>query len=201
MGKIAGILKKAAAKQAASPKKKSATPAAEIPELDGVIQEWIDAHKAEKDAKAKKATAEATILPRAEEERLRHSMNSGAAASSVRVNDKVLVSVQNRYKKILPELADDIKTVVGNDKFDRLFREKTSISLTDEALANEELVGKLVDAVGEDDFERWFKVEQTLQPTEVFHKGRVTDPLLRDAYRSLKEKGLVEGYKPSLKPA
>jgi hypothetical protein len=200
MGKVGSILKNVAAAQAGKPKKKSTIPEVEIPGIDMEVRAWMDAHKAEKDAIAKKAQAEAKIIPVAEDERIKASMAKGENASSVRINGKILVSVQDRYKKIPADAADEIRKVVGSD-FDRLFRDKTTISLTDEAVASEEVLGKLMTAVGEENFGRWFKVEQTIEPTEAFHNGRSTDKKLNDAYKTLKDKGLVENYKAAVKPS
>ena len=57
-----------------------------------------------------------------------------------------------------------------------------------------------MEAVG-DDFDRYFNVEETLVPTETFHKNRSLDPDTKKAFEDLQAEGLVKPYKAAVKRA
>lgn len=196
---VGDILGKAAKKSKKS-SSKSNTPEVELSELDEAISDWKTASKAEKNAKADKARIELTLLAKAEEERLKVCQSEKTFHSSIRLNGQVVVSVQNKYKKIDTDDYGDLEKIFGGDT-DALFIAKTTIALSPAALADEEIVAKLIKAVGEENFGRYFEVDQQLVPTERLHHERATDPVVAEQFEKAKEEGLIAPYKAAIKQA
>jgi len=195
---VGNILKKAAKKKTS--KKKSTTPDVDLPHLKDAISKWKEGSKMEKDGKAMRSQAEGVILPEAEEERVKVSMGDGSYHSSIKINGEVTVSTQNRYTKIDTENEDEIREIVG-DKYDQWFKEQTKVSLKPALLNDEEAMGKIIKAVGEENFGNLFDVEQTIVPTEVFHKARSTDADVKKVFEQLHDEGLVKPFKAAVKKA
>jgi len=198
MAGIGKLLKKAAKKK--SSKKKSTTPEVDRPDLKDAISKWKEGSTMEKDGKAMKAQAEGVILPEAEEERVKVSMGDGEYHSSVKINGEVTVGVQGRYTKIDTDCEDEIKEIVG-DKYDGWFKEDTKVSLKPALLNDEDAMGKIIGAVGEENFEKFFDVAQSIVPTRAFHEARATDADVKKTYEQLHDEGLVKPYKAAVKKA
>lgn len=197
-GKLGKLLKKAAKKK--STKSKSDTPEIDRPDLAEAIDKWAEASKMEKDAKALKAQAEGVILPEAEEERMKASAGDGKYHSSVKINGKVTVSVQSRYKTIGTEHEETIQEAAG-DKYDEFFKEDTKVSLKPSLLDDEDAMGKIIEAVGEENFERFFDVKQAIVPTRAFHEQRSTSKEVQELFEKLNDEGIVTPYKAAVKRA
>jgi len=195
---IGNLLKKAAKTNGGAKKSKSTTPQIDRPDLEEAIKKWEEGKKMEKDGKAMRVQAEGVILPEAEEERLRISVTDGKHHSSVRVNGKVTISTQNKYSPIGTEHEETIRKVVG-DKFEEFFKEKTNVSLKPSLLSDEEAMGKIVEAVGEENFMRFFEVKQSLTPTQAFHEQRSTSKEIYEMFESLNDQGIVNPYKAAVK--
>jgi hypothetical protein len=190
-------MKKAGKKKAG--KKKSTTPEVQMDGTDEAVDKWLDADKDFKDAKARKAQAEQVMLPDFEEERIKACERDGEHHSSLKVNGKVTISTKNAYSAIDTDSADEIKEVVG-DRFDEFFKEKSEVSLTQAALNDDALLGKLMDVVG-DKFDEFFDVKEKLVPTEAYHKQRSTNGSVREMHDRLVDEGLVKPFKAAVKRA
>jgi len=201
MAKIGSLLKKAAKKKAPS-KSKSKTPTVERDDLTEAIDKWLEADKMAKDGKALKEQAEAVILPEIEDERLQKCREDGEHHSSIKVNGKITVSARNSYSKIeaTEENEGTLREAAG-DRFDEFFKEKTSVSLKSSLLEDEEAMTKIIEAVGEENFERFFDVKQHIAVTEAFHKGRATNEKVAEIFENLADEGLVKPSKNSVKRA
>lgn len=191
------ILAKAAAKQDDKPSKNK-TPVIELPEQSKYVKDWLKANADLKDADARKKTAEEQILPAVENERITLCRRDGKYYSSVKVEDKITISVQNRYSPINPKDFPSIQDLFG-DKAETFFTQKTEISLTDAALNDEKLIEKLIEAVGQDKFQMYFKVEQHVVPTEVFHESRAVNAEIGKKADVLKDQGILKPYKAAVK--
>lgn len=201
MAGLKNILKKAAGKKSPA-KKKSSTPTIQRDDLGEAIDKWLEADKMAKDGKALKEQAEAVILPEVEDERIKKCREDGEHHSSLKVNGMVTVSARNSYSKIeaTEENEETLKGAVG-DRFDEFFKEKTSVALKSSLLDDESAMGKIIEAVGEENFERFFDVKQHIEVTEAFHKGRATNPKVAEAFETLADEGLVKPSKNSVKRA
>lgn len=199
MGKlnVGSILAKAASKTESKPSK-SKNPVIELPEQKGAIKEWLDAAKDLKDAESRKATAEEKILPAAEKARIDACRRDGKYYSSVKVEDLITVSVQNRYSPINTADFPAIEDLFG-EKASDFFATKTEISLTDAALNDEKIIEKLINAVGEENFKTFFNVKQNVFPTEVFHEQSAVNAELGKKADALKANGILKPYKAAVK--
>lgn len=194
---VNSILSKAAAKNEAKPSK-TKTPTVELPKHAAAIDSWLKAHSDKKDAEARMATAEVGFLSDVEVARLAECRRDGKYYSSVKVNDKITISTQNRYSPIDSKDHEMLEEVFGAKTGD-YFKPKTEISLTEAALNDETILQKLIIAVGEDKFATYFKVDQHIQPTETFHEARATNTEVGEKAQKLIESGVVRPYKNSVK--
>jgi hypothetical protein len=195
----AGDLFKKAAK-GPEPKKKAGTPTVTLEGHDEAIQDWMQANADQKDAESRKAAAEMKFMDAAEGLRLSECQRDGKYHSSVKLNDKILYGVQNRYSKIASEDQEKLDDVFG-DKTEQFFKPQMEISLTAAALNDEKILQKLIAAVGEDNLKTYFDIEQHISPTETFHESRSTNPEVAIKANKLIESGILKPAKASCKLA
>ena len=198
MGKLGGLLKKAKKTTEKKPTK-TQSPQASIPDLDDTLDKWLKGKQMEKDGKALRSQAETTILPLAAEERRKACRESGTFHSSVVINDKVTVSTQAKYSPIDSDEEEAITEVLGEDGFNKYFKEKTEVKITDGLLNDEDAMEKIIEAVGEDNFSRLFSVKQTLVPTREFYEQSTMDPEVEMKAKQLKDVGILTPYKAAVK--
>ena len=194
------LAKKAAKGNGNGGSKKNGTPVLEKPELAEATADWKRADRMAKDAKALKAKAEGKIIPVATSEISDLSKQDGKAYTSVKVNDEVLVTVKNSYSAIDTENEKELKSVVGS-KFKEFFSTDTSVSLTPAFLNDQEAQAKVLKAIGEENFEKFFNVKMVLKPTEAYHKQRLTNAEVAEMHEKLVADGLVNPAKPSFRSA
>lgn len=201
MSKIGNLLKKAANKQP-SKKKKDEKPKIETQDIKSEINDWLGAKKQSKNAIAEMNRIGSTLISRAEQELTKHVRANRKYTSTVKLDDgegnTVSVSATNRYSPMSTESEEELREVYG-DEYDKYFAEKTEINLKPEAINNEELLGKLIEAVGEEDFDRFFDVKQSIQTNDRYHEDRIMDPDLADKHQQAVNEGLVSCAKPSVK--
>lgn len=181
-------------------KKKAGTPSVVLEGHDEALQDWMQANADMKDAEARKVAAEAKFLDAAEGLRLSECQRDGKYHSSVKLNDKVLYGVQNRYSKIPSGDQEKLDEVFG-DKSEQFFKSKMEIALTAAALNDEKILQKLIAAVGEDNLNTYFDIEQHIAPTETFHEARSTNPEVAIKANKLIESGVLKPAKASCKLA
>lgn len=181
-------------------KGKSKTPSVEVSSLDAAIKEWRKADADMDDAKSRKDLAETIILPAAEDQRVNESRTDGEFHSSVRINNQILVSTQNRYTNIASEDRKALEEVFG-DKTDAYFKSEMDITLTDAAKNDETILKKLIAAVGEANLPKYFNIKQHIVPTETLHEQRTLDPEVAAKAKKLQDSGILKPYKPAVKIA
>lgn len=190
------------AKTATKPAKgnKSKTPAVSVPTIENAVKEWRKADADMADAKSRKELAETLILPAAEDQRIKESRTDGDFHSSVKLNDQILISTQNRYSPIAVEDRGELEKVFG-DKTDAYFKPEMEITLTDAALKDENILKKLINAVGEANLNTYFEVKQHIAPTETLHEQRTLDPEVAEKAAKLMQAGILKPYKAAVKIA
>lgn len=166
--------------------------------VKGILGKWQRAHRDEKNANAQKRQAEAEILPLAEKEWIKRCREDKTFYSSMNINGAVTMTVPNRYSKIDPKHYETLEEIFGDD-VDSFFKEEMEIALTPEALKDEEILRKLIKAVGEEDFARYFSVSQYLTPTEKLHHERALSAEVGEQFDDGKNKGLLKPAKSSIK--
>lgn len=192
------LIKKAA--KGPEPKSKSKTPSITLNGHEADIEDWMKANADKKDAEARQAAAEAKFLDVAEKARVGECRRDGKFHSSVKVNEKILYSTANKYTAIPNEAQAKLDEVFG-DKAEDYFKSKTEITLTDAALNDEKILQKLIAAVGEDNFQTYFEVEQHISPTETFHEARSINAEVAEKAQTLIDQGILKQAKASCKLA
>jgi hypothetical protein len=189
-----------AATAAPATKSKSKAPRVEIKGLEPKIKQWIKAKTDMDNAEAEMKSAAVEIIAAADEAKKAECRKVGKYETSIVINGQVQVVTQNKYSKIDPSKKAEIEKVVGEEEYCKLFTTKTEVELTDAALADGEILKKLIGAVGPDKFKTYFKVSQTLVPTSVLHEGIVMDKELDVKTQKLKDAGILKPYTPAVKP-
>jgi hypothetical protein len=186
-------------------KKKSDLPIVELTDdsLVTLAEQWLDAAQSMDTQKAIKTAAEEGLIDHLREIHAEHCNKIGKVPATVRV---VLPSgtefkvdlAKSQYAKIPQDSWDELEAIFG-EKTGLMFSKEMAISLTAEALKDSQILIKLVKAVGEENFSRYFKVERTLKPTDRLHTGRFTDEVISESYEQAADAGLVTPYKASFK--
>jgi hypothetical protein len=196
-----GLLSKMAKKAKAPAKKKGARPVLEAEELHQNIEDFLEAKKQAKTAKASVARAEGKIIEAAEQARIDGCTRSGKYESSQKVSAStgtVTVKFPNRYSKIDPADEDSLKEVYGEETFERYFGEQTEVAMTAAAMEDEKFIETMMETLGEDKFERYFDISSHIAPKKNYHEARVLDKKLAEKHQEAVDQGLVSCTKPSL---
>jgi hypothetical protein len=183
-------------------KKKNATPELQVDgPLKAQLGQWLDAKKAEKTAKANLKKHETELIDAAAEAREAHCVRVGKYESSFKVTDgeaaRVTVKFPNRYSKISTDDEETMREIYEDD-YDRYFREKTEVKMTQEAVEDEDFIETVMNAIGEDRFEKYFDVSQHVEPTKAYHEERALNKGLAEKHQVAADAGLVSPTKPSL---
>jgi hypothetical protein len=144
---------------------------------------------------------EAQIHPVAEEARQTHCQSVGAVVNTVVIEGEggnVKVTNQRRYKAIDPKVMPDLKGIFGETE--SLIESKLKIRFTEDALVDEELLRRIVEAVGAENLTKYFDIREELSPTESFHVRRHTDSVFAKAANSAISRGLITPVKQSIRP-
>ena len=179
-------------------KKKSDRPEIQDPTLDEAITKWLQAKIDLDSAEATKAIAESVFLTPAVKKIIDASIEGGEPQSSVAINGKVMVSIQNKYSKIAMEVLPRLEEIFG-DTFKDYFEEKMDISLTEAALADADLLTKLAEAVGAENIEKYFSVKRYMAPRPNFHHDRLTRKVITTKATKAMEEGILSTPKGSVK--
>jgi len=196
---VNAVLASAAKANTGAAKSKSKAPDVECDRIESQIKRWIASKKAVADAEAEMVQAENEILPVAVELRKAELRKTGKYESSIKINRAIQVVFQNKYSKIDPTMIEAFKKAFGDDEADKLVVLKTIISLTEKALNDPSIMETLVKAVGPEKFAEYFKVDQTLVPTERLHEGLALDEDLDKKAQKLVDNGILKPYKPSVR--
>lgn len=187
-----------AAKKQTKKKSKSTAHCVNIDGIDEAIEKWQANSMAKKNAEAIMKICEKQLIPIAESERLKESQSIGECVTTVRLNGKINVTAKNQYSEIADDDVEQLSKIFGKD-FKRFFAEKLEISLTPKAIEDEEIVAKLVAAVGEENLTEYFEIKQKLVPTTAFHNERSTNQKIGEKAAKAINDGLVKPYKSTFK--
>lgn len=193
---IAGLAKRAPAKKGARPAKPEITE----PGLDAAIDQWIAADKEVDKWEGVKTTAEAQILAFARPARLDVCRGMGKVESTVRLNNKVVMTAKCQYSKVAAEHMDALREAFP-ERFDTYFKLRTRLELLPSATEDPAILQALVDALGPDRFAAVFAVTQYGEVTETFHSDYTLKADVQAAAEPFIESEVVKPYKPSLRVA
>lgn len=189
---------KSVAKTTAS-KKKVDRPEICDPALDEAVANWLEAKKAEVSAESAKKLAEAEFLDPAVAKILEASNETGEPQSSVSINGKIMISIQERYGKIAIENLPRLCEIFGEEEGQSYFHEKMEITLTEAALADESIMNKLAKAVGDENIEKYFEVKRYMTPRPNFHHDRLTKKSITAKARRAMDEGILTTPKGAVK--
>lgn len=193
IAQLAAVSKKNAAK------KKTDVPSVDLPELNEHIDTWMEARTAMKDAEIEMGKAEKEILPKVEDARQDLSRQHSEFETSVRLNDRVLVTCAARYSAIDLDEFEGLKKLFGDRAAD-FFKAKWSLEPTESAMGDMTVLQRLLKAFGPD-FQKLFNMKRSLTVTEEFHKARVMDPAVKPLADKLIENGVLRPQKLTMKPS
>jgi len=160
-----------------SKKKKSDTPAFEVKgEVAKAITNYKKAKKVKTTAEAKMRSQEDEIVPTARELHLEEVKKLGKTITTIKLvtpdGDEIQVDVaKQQYSKIPTDSEEELRDRFGDD-YDDLFTKERDIKLTKAALKDREILKKLIQAVGKEDFAKYFEVKDHIVPKAEFHNSR-----------------------------
>lgn len=174
----------AAAKKPTTKAKKKGTPIVEVkdPAVLKALESWKEHKQKEKTAKSNRELAEAILLPVCMEARRELIQRDGAHTSSVKVNGEVTLKTNKRYSKVPTESAAELEEVFGEDGYERLFHVHTDIKLSERAAQDPEVLQKLIEAVGAENFQSIFDVEQYIAPNDILVTERDLVPQVAEQH-------------------
>ena len=166
-------------KQASSSKKRAtATDMVEIPVPPELLVKHAMKYEAHKSAKADLALSEEELLNEVKPRYIEAVKKNYVNSARLRAGDvEATVSWKDAYKKIPIEKRADIENIVG-DKYHDFFQEINDIHVKSDIAADPKALEELIEAIGPDNFSKYFDVEQVIKPTSRFTQER---------YRSLTE--------------
>jgi len=185
-------------------KKKAAKPSAKKPSMPtvsadaGMVKQWLDGKAMKTDGEALMKMAEEALVAEVEPRRLDLSMDAGAVVSSVKVNGKVTMTTKNAYCRIDPEHLPKLQKVFG-DRADGFFVERTVVTLTEAAFADEDFLAAIMAAVPSGREDEYLHVSNAVVPTEAFHTARNTDQTVAMQATHLMDEGIVKPYRPAFR--
>lgn len=196
----ASALGRLGALKTTAPKKKGGKekPGITVAELEAAVEAYIEQRSAMETAETLMNQAKDQISTKAEEERLRISTAGGVNVSSITVNGRLTYTRQNRYSIVPEDAADLVRDAMGDD-FERYFETCIGLKLTDEAAADESVVGALLEALGEDFIARHFVISQDLKVRKGFHDAFATNEELRERAQPLVDSHVIRCAAGSLK--
>jgi len=197
------LLKRMAKKTKTSAKKKNATPETELTDenLCTKFDNWLEAKKQEKKAKADLKKNETDLIKHATDARLNECTRNGKYESSHKLtNDgkSVTVKFPNRYSKIDCDAEEDLREIFEDDDYNQYFKEKTTATMTEAAINDDEFIETVMEAIGEDKFSRYFEITTHIEVAKIYHENRTTNASLAKKHEKAADEGLVSSTKPSL---
>lgn len=186
------------AQQSEKKKGKEAKPQISEPAMDATIAQWIEADKEIKKWDGIRTTAEAQILAFAAPARLAECRRMGKVESTVRLNGKVSMTQKCQYCSVAATQLPALKEAFG-PAADRYFQSKLQLSVTEAAAADKALLGKLIAALGPEEFAKAFAVKQVIEVGEAFHSDFTLNPEIEAKARPFMDTEAIKAYKPSLR--
>jgi hypothetical protein len=105
---------------------------------------------------------------------------------------------KSQYKKTGVDQEPELKKRFGDD-YEDFFTKAMEIKLTAAALKDKDILAKLIKAVGQENFGKYFKVDHCLKPTDAFHNKRFTDDKVKATADEVIAEGIVTPYSPAIR--
>lgn len=139
-----------------------------------LVDEVVEAKKAEKEAKAEKETAEVDILEWAQNQQDADGF-AGNFQKSYRImgmKEMVTYVTSDKFSRINPDDITTLKEALGK-KFDEMIEKKITITVLDTVINgpnSQELQKELLEKIGKENFPKFFKAETVFLPADAFDK-------------------------------
>lgn len=186
---------------------KDKSKALEIPVTDAKtlkkVDTWLNSNKQVDLEKAKMVSSQDDILAFARKHHLEHVASTQSIPATVKLviptGSLSIDLAKCQYCKISRLTAEEGLKKAFGESFGKCFDTKLAIKLTEVALSDKTLLATLIKAVGEENFKKFFEVEQVLVPTKVLHEGRFLDSDIKAAYEKAEEAKLIAPFSASFK--
>lgn len=166
--------------------------------LNSAIDKWIEADKEVRKWDGIKTTLHAQITGFAKPARLEACRSAGKVESTVTVNGRLNFSQKCQYSKIPAEHQEELTKAFGFKDAANYFKLRTTLSLKPEAVEDAELLGKLIEVLGEDGFAKAFTALQHLEVTETFHADYTLKPAVEKKAQPFLDSEVIKPYSPTL---
>lgn len=200
---VDSIINKAAAEPKTKKKSDVPTLVTNDKKIAKAISDWRQAKTQENEAKTKyKLIAEQVLIPAAREFHKTKLAGLAKVPTTVKIesgDNQVQVDVAKKQYSVVP--MDDQPELVSafGKKTEEFFERKISISLTNTAIKDKNILAKLIKAVGQENFQEYFKVEHSLVPTEAFHNARFLDAKIAVKADKLIAEEVIKPYSPAIR--
>jgi hypothetical protein len=135
-----------------------------------------------------------TVRPK----RLEACVVAGKVLPSVTVNNRLTYTQTCKYSNVPEERKESLQDAFG-DTFELYFADTLSIGLKKEAANNEEVLEKLLEALGPEFFAMHFDVKRDLVVQEAFHHDYSVRVEVQETAQPFLDEETIRPYSPSLK--
>ena len=200
-----GSLIASGAKKKKATKSKSKTPVIDLTDENEVeaIAQWLDAKEREKTAKSDKELAQEVLMSSAMAKRREHIQESGSHTRAVKLNGKITMTCSKRYSDIPTDNEEELREIFGDEEYDKFFVTNTQISFKNPD--DTEVLTKIVEAIGAENFHDVFEIIQTIKPNGHEQElpplvaKRDSDPEVAEKHDQAVDEGLIKPYSPSFR--
>lgn len=186
-------------------KKKSSVPLVKVtePEVEHIVKKYIKTSEEMATLKAVLQDTADEIIPYARRRHKEVVTSEAKLHTTIKLQtaDSKSISVdvaKNQYGKVDIDEEPDLKETFG-DKYEQYFVKELNISLTRDAMKDKKVLAKLIKAVGQENFDKYFEVSHYLKPTEKFHQDRFLDEDASEKIDEVISEEIVKPYKPAIR--
>jgi hypothetical protein len=160
------------------------------------VDEIVSWKKKEKEAKAEKESREVDIIDWVKEKQDKDGFSNNFQKSYrvQGINETITFVSSDRFSNITAENVPTLQTVLGK-KFDEFVEKKMTVSLKEEVLRDEALQQELMNLIGKDKFQTFFRSEISYKPVDGFDKKLFS--LGKTVVEKVRE--FIQQAKPSLR--
>lgn len=196
----ASAMSRLAALATQKPKKgsKAPKPGFTDPALDKAILDFITHKRAMESAEALMKAAQDQITTTGRRQLRAASSRAGEALSSVSVNDRLVLTQQNRYSVVPGAAADDLREAFGA-QYEKFFKATFAISLKPESANNEAVLNELMERLGDEFVAEHMLISRDLIVDKAFHAAYLLDDAVAAAADPFLAEQTIKPYSASLK--
>ena len=200
---INAIINNAAKSKQDSKKNKVPVVITADPKIISGIVSYCQGKKKELEGKSDMDRAKSKIQLNLEKIRKDHCINEKKHHGSIKITSEsgdveITFVTVNKYSEIQRQYEARLREIFG-DQYNDLFKVNTTIQLSESAKNDDNLMSKIIELVGVENFAKFFDVKQSIEPTEKFHNSKDIDTDIGNKAEVAINEGLIKQYSPSLK--